>query len=73
VGEQIGTNVGDINAETLVPGNELVDYFDFLGKITSQLQDKVGVMMADQQSSSVQAFIPISSTSSRAASSTWAT
>ena len=57
-GEQIGTNVGDVNAETLVPGNELVDYFDFLGKITSRLQDKVRVMMADQQSSSVQALHP---------------
>jgi len=57
-GEQIGTNVGDINAEMLVPGNELVDYFDFLGKITVQLQDKVRVMMADQQSSSIQAIHP---------------
>jgi hypothetical protein len=57
-GEQIGTHVGEVNAETLVPGNELVDYFDFLGKITAQLQDKVRIMMVDQQSSSVQALHP---------------
>ena len=57
-GEQIGTNVGEVNAETLVPGNELVDYFDFLGKITTQLEDKVRVMMIDQQSSFVQTLHP---------------
>jgi hypothetical protein len=57
-GEQIGTKVGDVNAETLVPSNELVDYFDFLGKITTQLEDKVRIMMVDQQSSFVQTVHP---------------
>jgi hypothetical protein len=57
-GEQIGTNVGDINAEMLVPGSALVDYFDFLGRITEQLQDKVRIIMADQQSSSTQTLHP---------------
>ena len=56
--EQIGTKVGDVNAETLVPSNELVDYFDFLGKITTQLQDRVRIMMVDQQSSFVESVHP---------------
>jgi len=46
--EKLGIGSGDVNAETLVPGDQLVDYFDFLGKITAQLEGKVRIMMVDQ-------------------------
>ena len=47
-GEKVGAGSGEVVAETLVPGNQLVDYFDFLGKITAQLEGKVRIMMVDQ-------------------------
>ena len=70
--EQVGAKTGEVNAETLVPGNELVDYFDFLGKITTQFDGKVRIMMVDQSSSSVQTIHPhLFDDSQAAAGSTW--
>jgi hypothetical protein len=57
-GEKLGTNGGEVEAETLVPGNQLVDYFDFLGKITAQLEGKVRIMMIDQSSAFVYTVHP---------------
>ena len=71
--EKVGTTVGDVDAETFVPGNQLVDYFDFLGKITTQLDGKVRILMIDQTSVLLHSrSILIFSTSPAVAGSTWA-